>query len=184
MLTFEDVDAIVDDLRSFFPSEYQEKRFNTKGERDYPYILLNFLEDMQVYFRPLGNIVSFNKDIYGDVRLTVLAIDICTKDLFNTFYTSGYSSGKSEVRHQTGKLTEHISKEWQDLLKADLKHPIKAQNLSGILTATNEYRIQIRVNLIHENYYHKESDIVYAEAFELYLEEDLTKYRVSVEFGE
>jgi hypothetical protein len=84
LLTFKNVENIVNDLREFFPDEYQTKRFNTKGEREYPYVLLTLMEDTELYFVPLGYIFDYNEDTYGCVSVTLLLIDICTKDLLGS----------------------------------------------------------------------------------------------------
>jgi hypothetical protein len=136
LLTFKNVENIVNDLREFFPDEYQTKRFNTKGEREYPYVLLTLMEDTELYFVPLGYIFDYNEDTYGCVSVTLLLIDICTKDLLGSDkYSSGRNTGDSEVRYQVSKLREHISINWNSLLdRTEIKQPLNIQRLSGILT--------------------------------------------------
>jgi hypothetical protein len=170
---------MITDLISFFPSEYSKRKHGQGGRRAYPYIVVHFLNQGDIYFHPVGNYYNAGERKEGLVNMSRAIIDIYTKDVLKTnFYTSGFTSGNKEGYTQADNLKKHISKNWNSILdNGEIKQPIRFEDLTGILTTQVEHRFQLTVNIITpETWEEQDVDTTTALNFSGVLRESLLEY--------
>lgn len=177
MLTSDDIKFIFSDLEDFFPSEYIALKRLQEGKRNFPQVVVNLLEDKEIYYRGVGNFLDAPNNIQGYMTLNHIVVDIYTKDTDDdSFYTSGNKSGDQEAREKIQNLRERISKNWQSSMDGTILQPIIINRLSGILTGKREHRYQLIVKLITPVTWDKTDYTVFASYFACILKEDTTEY--------
>jgi hypothetical protein len=177
LLTSDDIKFIFEDLVDFFPSEYTALKRLQEGKRNFPQVVVNLLEDKEIYYRGVGNFLDAENSVQGYMTLNHIVLDIYTKDTDDdSFYTSGNKSGDVEAREKIQELRERISTNWQASMDGTILQPIIVNKLSGIFTAKREHRYQLIVKLITPVTWTKTDETVYASYFGCILKEDTTEY--------
>jgi len=167
LLEYDDQKKIYDSIVSFFGNDYYVRKFNERGKRIDPQVVVSFLSNEDIFFQPIGPFTGSDYK-YGYFVTTTILIDIYTKDKTDF-------SGYKEAYTKALQLREHINKNWRTIADSgDLLPPIIIRDLSRILTAEREYRFQLQVNFLTKVEW-DESDLhendVYAERFVGWVEE-------------